>query len=113
MNDNGEGKVPNLFNDLPADLAEEFSEILGKGHEVRIERIVSSGQSSPPGFWYDQHEAEWVVLLKGSAELAFEDQRKIALMPGDHLLIHAHQRHRVERTSLREKTIWLAVFFRQ
>lgn len=103
--------MANLFKDLPADLAEEFSEILGTGNEVRIERIVSSGQSSPPGFWYDQHEAEWVVLLKGSAELAFEDQRTITLMPGDHLLIHAHQRHRVERTSLHEKTIWLAVFF--
>lgn len=30
---------------------------------VRIERIVSNGQASPPEFWYDQEDVEWVALL--------------------------------------------------
>lgn len=107
-----EATVQNLFDDVPASLEEELVEVLTRGNRVRIEKIVSTGQASPPGFWYDQDEAEWVVLLRGTAELAFENETK-TLAPGDHLLIHAHQKHRVERTSSREPTVWLAVFFEE
>lgn len=79
---------------------------------VRIERIVSTGQSSPPGFWYDQDEAEWVLLLSGAAGLRFEDDDATReLRPGDHAFIAAHRRHRVEWTATGESTVWLAVFF--
>lgn len=40
---------------------------------MRIERIISHGHASPEGFWYDQGQSEWVVVLKGAARLQFED----------------------------------------
>jgi cupin 2 domain-containing protein len=77
---------------------------------VRIERIVSTGQASPPGFWYDQDAAEWVVLLTGGARLRFESETEVReLKPGDYLHIPAHARHRVEWTHPNEPTVWLAV----
>ena len=76
-----------------------------------IERIVSSGQASPPGFWYDQPQAEWVLLLQGEALLRFADEDEARrLRPGDWLDIVAHRRHRVEWTAPDRLTIWLAVF---
>ena len=100
----------NLFENIPDDLPEELVEVLAQGSHVRIERIVSDGHTSPDGFWYDQDENEWVVLLAGSAMLEFED-RTLEMMPGDHVLIPAHEKHRVASTSKIEKTIWLAVFY--
>lgn len=80
---------------------------------LRIERIVSTGQASPPGFWYDQEEHEWVLLLAGRAGLRFEDEdEERELVPGDPVLIPAHARHRVEWTADDEPTIWLAIFYR-
>src|SRR5262245_42449829 len=103
----------NLFADLTtAPAAEEQFATLVAGGQVRIERIVSAGQASPPGFWYDQDEAEWVVLLSGAAGLRFADEPKArVLRPGDHLLISAHRRHRVEWTDAQGLTVWLAVHF--
>ncbi len=103
----------NLFDDLPTGLPEELVDVLAESNQVRIERIVSTGHASPKGFWYDQDEAEWVVVLKGEAELQFEGEEKHHHMkPGDHLLIPAHTRHRVQWTSPTEPTLWLAVFFK-
>ncbi len=79
---------------------------------VRIERIVSNGQNSPPGFWYDQELAEWVVVLSGQGVIEFQEpEERVTLNPGDHYLIDAHRRHRVASTSSSEPTVWLAVFF--
>ena len=107
------GRIPmkrNLFDQVPEGLPEELFTLLAESDGVKIERIVSDGHASPAGFWYDQEQSEWVLLVSGSAVLAFEE-KTVELMPGDHLLIRAHQRHRVESTSATEKTIWLAVFF--
>ena len=102
----------NLFADLPTALPEELVEILAEGRGVRVERIVSTGHRSPEGFWYDQSEHEWVVVLTGEAKLRFEDEpHPRAMRPGDHVLIEARRRHRVESTSGDEPTVWLAVFF--
>jgi cupin 2 domain-containing protein len=91
---------------------EEVTEVLAGSDVVRIERIVSNGQSSPPGFWYDQEEDEWVALLSGAATLTLRDpDETIELVPGDHLLIPAGRPHRVEWTSPERETIWLAVFY--
>lgn len=79
---------------------------------VRIERIVSMGHASPPGFWYDQQTSEWVLVLRGEARLAFENGETIDLKPGDFVNIPAHRRHRVEWTTPNEPTIWLAVHYR-
>jgi cupin 2 domain-containing protein len=105
-------KRANLLADLPTILPEEMITVLAMNPQVRIERIVSTGQCSKPGFWYDQDEHEWVALLKGQARLLFEDEEEpINMRPGDHVLIPAHRRHRVEWTAPDEPTVWLAVFY--
>jgi cupin 2 domain-containing protein len=100
----------NLRSNIPEALPEELTEVLAGSSSVRIERIVSDGHASPEGFWYDQADNEWVLLVSGSAELEFEDHT-IEMKPGDYVLIPAHQKHRVASTSGTEKTIWLAVFY--
>ena len=100
----------NLFADLPADLSAELTQTLADGPGVRVERIVSRGHASPPGFWYDQDEAEWVLVVRGAARIRFEDGC-VELRPGDHVTIPAHRRHRVEWTTPDEPTVWLAVYY--
>ena len=100
----------NIYADIPADLPAELFTTLVKSQYVRIERIVSQGHASPEGFWYDQPEHEWVLLLQGSARLHFEDQT-VELKPGDFVNIPAHKKHRVEWTAPDEPTIWLAVWY--
>lgn len=102
----------NLFIDLPAGrLPEERIEQIVENESLRIVRIISTGQACPPGFWYDQDEDEWVVLLTGEAALEFENEAgERRLKPGDWLHIPAHCRHRVSWTSSEEATLWLAVF---
>ena len=102
----------NLLEALDVASGEEATTQLLRRPGVRIERIVSTGQASPPGFWYDQDRHEWVVLLKGAATLRFEDdQRVVNLRPGDCTNIAAGVRHRVEWTTPSEPTIWLAIFY--
>ena len=103
----------NLFTDLPAHLPEELTTELHAAPSLRIERIVSRGHASPPGFWYDQDQPEWVILLAGAAKLLFEGEAAPrTLKPGDHVHIPAHTRHRVEWTDPQDATIWLAVHHR-
>ena len=79
---------------------------------MRIERIVSQGHASPEGFWYDQDQHEWVLVLKGAARLRLQDEEQpVKMMPGDFINIQAHKKHRVEWTTSDEPTIWLAVHF--
>jgi cupin 2 domain-containing protein len=102
--------MPNLFSEsLPDSAAEQFVELLSRPG-LKIERIISSGSASPPGFWYDQPQAEWVLLLRGEARLAFEDEPAPRILkPGDYLDISPHRRHRVESTAA--PTVWLAVHY--
>lgn len=101
--------MPNLFA-LPSPFpSEEYFQPLTADDGVLIERIISTGQATAPGEWYDQDRDEWVVLLQGQAELSFADGSRLTLNPGDYLLIPAHQQHRVERTSTEPPCIWLAV----
>lgn len=105
-------RASNLFDDLPAILPEEITQTLLVAEGLRIERIVSTGQASPEGFWYDQDEHEWVVLLSGSAGLEIQGEGVCSLNPGDFMLLPAHQKHRVAWTDADRPTVWLAVFFR-
>jgi cupin 2 domain-containing protein len=101
----------NLLADLPAapETAERLETLLSRPG-LRIERIVSTGQASPPGFWYQQEEAEWVLLLAGTALLRFEDEAESRhLQPGDWLQIEPMRRHRVEWTAADAATIWLTI----
>ena len=94
---------------LPDPGAEQFVELLSRPG-LRIERIVSAGQTSPPGFWYDQPQGEWVLVLQGEAGLAFEDEQEPRrLQAGDFVDIAPHRRHRVESTAT--PTVWLAVHY--
>ncbi len=103
---------PNLLSPLPTCLPVELVETLAESKHVRIERIVSTGQASAEGFWYDQEQAEWVVVLKGEAKLLFEGETQpVHLKPGDHVTIPANRRHRVDWTTHNEPTVWLAVFY--
>lgn len=100
----------NLFDDLPDRLPGERVDVIVDAPGVRIERIVSTGQMTPPGEWYDQDADEWVVVLRGRARVRLEGEPDARdLYPGDHLLLRAHVRHRVEWTDDSGPTVWLAV----
>lgn len=92
-------------------MPQELIEVIAGGQHVRIERIVSLGHTSPDGFWYDQDEHEWVIVLKGAATVRFEDA-VMTLEAGEFVNIPAHRKHRVEWTKPGEPTIWLAVFYK-
>jgi cupin 2 domain-containing protein len=105
--------INNLFAGIPESLPAELSEILLEARGFRLERLISAGQPTPRGEWYDQETHEWVLLLSGSAGLLFEMDAEIrVLRPGDYLLIPAHCRHRVEWTDPEQPTVWLALHYR-
>jgi cupin 2 domain-containing protein len=102
----------NIFDHLSLETPYEEVTTLAATDKIRIERIVSTGQASPPGFWYDLPWTEWVMLLSGAAGLLFEDEpAPRQLKAGDYLLIPAGQRHRVEWTDATQPTVWLAVHY--
>lgn len=101
----------NLLTELPHDLSQEVFETLFTGKQVRVERIVSNGHSTPEGDWYDQDEHEWVLVLAGDAELEYDDGNVIPLQVGSCVNIPAHQKHRVKYTSNSCPTVWLAIFY--
>jgi cupin 2 domain-containing protein len=104
--------LQNVFERLPDNARDEIIETLVKSRDLRIERIISRGHASPDGFWYDQPQHEFVLLLSGAARLRFEDDdRTLNLIAGDYLTIPAHRRHRVDWTTPDEPSVWLAVFY--
>jgi cupin 2 domain-containing protein len=100
-------KLSNVFADLPKMSGQEHFLTLFGNDSLRIERIVSSSYSSPSGFWYDQAEDEWVIVLRGRATLEFEDGALLDMKEGDYLAIRSHVKHRIAQTAA--QTIWLAV----
>ena len=103
---------PNLF-DLPDPLPDDelFTELFHTA-SFRIERIISTGQTTPHSQWYDQDENEWVAVLQGEAILEYDTGERLRLTAGDHILLPAHRRHRVAYTSVEPPCVWLAVFGR-
>ena len=105
----------NMFTDFPDEAlsrqAETFERLLTQPG-VRIERIISTGQSSPPDFWYCQPQSEWVMVLQGSAGLRLRDESETRVMKaGDFVNIPALCKHRVEWTDDKETTVWVAVHY--
>ena len=101
----------NIFNlsfPLPN---EEYFETLLQQNNLRIERIISTGQVTPLEQWYDQPQDEWVILLQGKAILRYEQGEEFTLQTGDYLLLKAHQKHRVEFTSVNPPCVWLAIHY--
>ncbi|WHI51735.1 cupin domain-containing protein [Microbulbifer sp. MLAF003] len=103
--------MKNIFAHLPADTSvEHFTDIVKSG-DMRIERIVSYGQSSPEQGWYNQEQNEWVIVLSGYGLIEFNCGEKVRLEAGDFVEITAGRKHRVLETSSEEATVWLAVFY--
>lgn len=103
-----------FLSNLPDASKDEITEVILENDKIRVERIVSQGQKSPDGFYYDQNEDELIYLIKGAAKLhLIEANQSIHLIEGDFYYIPAHLKHRVEETDHKSKTIWLAVFFKR
>ena len=100
--------MKNIFDELPQQLPKEVVQTLIQAADVRIERIISHGHASPADFWYDQPQAEWVIVLKGAARLQFDDGM-VEMKVGDFINIPACKRHRVDWTTPDEPTVWLGV----
>ena len=101
----------NLFQNIPNNLPEEFFETIAQSDNIKIEKIISDGHTSPPGFWYNQDQNEFVIVLKGNAILKFEDGTTQKMSEGDYQIIPAHKKHRVSYTDNSIQTIWLVVHF--
>lgn len=99
--------VKNVYADRGGEFSGEVVSTIWRKASVRIERIVSHSHESPAGFWYDQDQDEWVMVLRGSAAVEFEGGELVALEAGDYLIIPRRLKHRVARTG--EETVWLAV----
>lgn len=104
-------KPPNIFESIPDNLDTEVFEDILKSSNLRIERIISKGQSSPDVGWYDQEDNEWVIVLEGKAVLEFETDGLVTLNKGDYLNIPAHSKHKVNWTDPDQITVWLAIFY--
>ncbi len=102
----------NILSSLPDNIDTEIFEDLVHSDHIRIEKILSKGHSSPDIGWYDQDENEWVLVLKGSGVVVFDDGNKVTLEKGDYLSIPAHKKHKVSWTDPNTVTVWLAVFYK-
>lgn len=104
--------IRNLFHDLPLDETREVFTPLLQARGFHLERIVSSGQVTPPGEWYDQKDREWVIVLRGRAGLLFHGESTVRVLEaGDYVDIPAHVLHRVEWTDKTQNTVWLALHY--
>ncbi len=101
----------NIFTDIPKELKEELFEEIISNKNVKIERIVSEGHTSPKEGWYESKQNEWVMILQGEAILSFEDAENVELKNGDYFNISALTKHKVSHTSKEQKTIWLAIYY--
>lgn len=104
-------RLSNIFESVPEGMGAEVFEEIVRSPNVRIERIISKGHTSPDIGWYDQDENEWVMVIDGHAAIEFEDGTLVTLGKGDHLNIPAHCKHKVSWSDPNHITIWLAVFY--
>lgn len=103
--------MKNIFSNIPSEIPNEIFEDIVTTEKLRIERIVSKGQTSPDTGWYDQDENEWLIVLSGYGVIEYINGVKVMLKQGDYLNIEAHELHRVIDTSSDEATVWLAIFY--
>ena len=103
--------MANIFSDIPPNLPNEIFDDIVTTDQLRIERIISKGHTSPDKGWYDQSENEWLIVLSGYGVIEFINGVKTTLKRGDYLNINAHKKHRVIETSADEATVWLAIFY--
>lgn len=104
-------QTTNIFQNIPDNLKEEMFEDIISTDKLKIQRIVSQGNTTPEGEWYDQDADEWVIVVLGGATISFEDEEDVNLTIGDYINISAHKKHRVAWTDEDIQTIWLAVHY--
>ncbi len=104
-------QIDNIYNNIPQNRTGEIFDTLIEKGGVKIERIVSAGQASPAGFWYDQEKAEWVLVLEGRAVIEFDDGQSVEMQKGGCLYVAPHRKHRVAFTAPDCPTLWIAVHF--
>lgn len=100
--------VFDFLGNIPETSSNEIFQALAVNKNIKIERIISYGQTSPEGFWYDQKEDEFVLVLKGSAKIEYDDGRIFTLKESSSMYIPSGQKHRVIYTE--DPTVWLALF---
>jgi len=105
-------KSNNIFKNIPNKLQEELFEDIISNNGIKIQRIVSQGNTTPKNEWYDQEGDEWVIVLQGKATISFENEDDVNLILGEYINIPAHKKHRVSWTSEDEQTIWIAVHYK-
>ena len=124
-------KKINIFNLKDLSVNEEIIKILFKNENVKIEKIISTGQTTD---WQESNKNEFVILVQGNAEIEYYDNRicedkkfktnenimknlnntndmKLQLGKGDIILIKKGERHRVSYTSKNPCCIWICIFF--
>ena len=104
-------KTGNIFDSIPQNITDEIFELIIDQNNVKIERIISKGHTSPKSGWHEQAENEWVILLRGEAKIEFVDNKEICLKVGSHLNIPANTKHKVSWTIPDSETIWLTVHY--
>jgi len=108
-------KIKNIFSDGNVVNPEsEFFDVIceGKNTDFLLERIISIGNITPEGKWYEQNNDEWVVVMKGEGVIEFFDGEIIKLSEGDSIMIKAGDKHKVIYTSIIPVCIWLALHFK-
>ncbi|MFT6987098.1 MAG: cupin 2 domain-containing protein [Psychromonas sp.] len=104
-------KMSNIFAAIPKDLSTEQYDNIVESENVKIERIISKGHSLPESGWYEQASSEWVMVLKGGATIAFEDESSVTLKAGDYFEIVPFRKHKVTWSDPDVETVWLAVHY--
>lgn len=97
-----------FLKNIPSKSSKEMFELVLKNKDIKIERIISYGQTSDKDFWYDQDEDEFVLVLEGNAKIRYDNGEIFELEKGSSLYIKAHTKHQVIYTA--NPTVWLAVF---
>ena len=124
-------KKINIFDLKDLSVNEEIIKILFKNENVKIEKIISTGQTTD---WQESNKNEFVILVQGNAEIEHYDNRicedknfktnenimknlkntndmKLQLGKGDIILIKKGERHRVSYTSKNPCCVWICIFF--
>lgn len=124
-------KKINIFDLKDLSVNEEIIKILFKNENVKIEKIISTGQTTD---WQESNKNEFVILVQGNAEIEYYDNRicedknfktnenimknlkntndmKLQLGKGDIILIKKGERHRVSYTSKNPFCVWICIFF--
>lgn len=94
----------NIFKNIKFSRDGEIEEKIYEDEGIKVIRTMSLNQVT--GF-YDQEELEIVFLLRGKAQIEYEDGRRLDLGEGDSLVIRLHEIHKV---SWQEEAVWLCIF---